>query len=377
MFLPLRDDNPLHRIGFQFVTLALIAACTVVWAVQAIGGDQFDAELVFRLGMIPVTVLGELRREPDMVAVTPWLTIVTSMFLHGGFMHLFGNMLYLWIFGDNVEDAMGHWRFAIFYLLCGAVAGLTHAAVEPASQIPTIGASGAVSGVLGAYFMLHPKRGVWILVFFMPMRFPAWAVLGLWIGYQVFNALDRWAGRRRGRLVRPHRRLRCRWRCWWCRCGSAACPSSTAVSAVHGDGRPTGRRLRPRAPEWGRGKSRLPMRSPIRKPTAMRRGRSRPPVDPTAARRRTRAAYPARGGGGPGGPGRGGTKPSAPIGRATTSPTRIRAELAFARSRGAREPDALAQHLNARGFLTRDGRRWTTADVEAATRRPPRAKPDP
>ena len=98
-------------------------------------------------------------------------------------------------------------------------------------------------------------------------------------------------------------------------------PSSTVVSAVHGGGRPTGRRLRPRAPEWGRGKSRLPMRPPIRKPTAMRRGRSRPPVDPTAARRRTRAAHPAPGGGGPGGPGRGGTKPSAPIGRATTSPT--------------------------------------------------------
>ena len=189
MFLPLRDDNPLHRIGFQFVTVALILACTIVWVVQWLGGDQFDAELVFRLGMIPVTVLGELRREPDMVTVTPWLTIVTSMFLHGGFMHLFGNMLYLWIFGDNVEDAMGHWRFAVFYLLCGAVAGLTHAAVEPASQVPTIGASGAVSGVLGAYFMLHPKRGVWILVFFMPIRFPAWAVLGLWIGYQVFNAL--------------------------------------------------------------------------------------------------------------------------------------------------------------------------------------------
>lgn len=83
---------------------------------------------------------------------------------------------------------MGHWRFAVFYLLCGAVAGLTHAAVEPASQIPTIGASGAVSGVLGAYFMLH-RRGVWILVFFMPIRFPAWGVLEVWIGYQVINAL--------------------------------------------------------------------------------------------------------------------------------------------------------------------------------------------
>ncbi len=189
MFLPLKDDNPLNRIGFQFVTVALIAACTVVWIVQMVGGERFDAELIFRLGMIPVTVLGELRREPDMVTVTPWLTVFTSMFLHGGFWHLLGNMLYLWIFGDNVEDAMGHWRFALFYLLCGAVAGLTHAAVEPASQIPTIGASGAVSGVLGAYFVLHPRRGVWMLIFFMPIRFPAWAVLGVWIGYQVINAL--------------------------------------------------------------------------------------------------------------------------------------------------------------------------------------------
>ena len=189
MFLPLKDDNPLNRIGFQFVTVALIAACTIVWIVQAVGGDQFDAELVFRLGMIPVTVLGELRREPDMITISPWLTIVTSMFLHGGFWHLFGNMIYLWIFGDNVEDSMGHWRFALFYLLCGTVAGLTHAAVESASQIPTIGASGAVSGVLGAYLMLHPRRGVWLLVFFMPLRFPAWGVLGVWIGYQVINAL--------------------------------------------------------------------------------------------------------------------------------------------------------------------------------------------
>ena len=214
MFLPLKDDNPLHRIGFQFVTVALIAACTLVWIVQAVGGDRFDAELVFRLGMIPVTVLGELRREPDMITVAPWLTIFSSMFLHGGFWHLFGNMIYLWIFGDNVEDAMGHWRFAVFYLLCGAVAGLTHAAVEHASQIPTIGASGAVSGVLGAYFMLHPRRGVWILVFFMPIRFPAWVVLGLWIGYQVVNALlfgSTGGGRR---LVRPYRRLRRRPRCW-------------------------------------------------------------------------------------------------------------------------------------------------------------------
>ena len=261
MFLPLRDDNPLHRIGFQFVTVALIAACTIVWIVQAIGGDQFDSELIFRLGMIPVTVLGELRREPDMVTVTPWLTIVTSMFLHGGFMHLFGNMLYLWIFGDNVEDSMGHWRFAIFYLLCGAVAGLTHAAVEPASQIPTIGASGAVSGVLGAYFMLHPRRGVWILVFFMPIRFPAWAVLGVWIGYQVLNALA--AGPAGGGVA------------WYAHIGGFAAGALLVVplkkrgvplfdrgSSAPAGGRPTSRRPRPRPPEWGRGRSRPRTRSP-------------------------------------------------------------------------------------------------------------------
>ena len=189
MFLPLKDDNPLHRIGFQFVTVGLLAACVLVWLIQTIGGDRFDAELIFRLGMIPVTVIGDMQREPAMATVPPWLTIVTSMFLHGGFWHLLGNMLYLWIFGDNVEDAMGHWRFVFFYLLCGAVAGLAHAAIEPTSQVPTIGASGAISGVLGAYLMLHPKRGVWILIFFAPIRFPAWGVLGVWIGYQVINAL--------------------------------------------------------------------------------------------------------------------------------------------------------------------------------------------
>ena len=189
MFFPLKDDNPTHRIGFQYVTVAVLAACVLVWLIQLLGGNEFDNELMFRLGMIPVTILGEMHREPDLITVPPWLTLFTSMFLHGGFMHLLGNMLYLWIFGDNVEDAMGHWRFAFFYLLCGVIAGLAHAVLDPTSQIPAIGASGAISGVLGAYLMLHPKRGVWILIFFMPIRFPAWGVLGAWIGYQIFNAV--------------------------------------------------------------------------------------------------------------------------------------------------------------------------------------------
>ncbi len=189
MFIPIRDDNPLRRILFHYVTTGLVAACVLVWIVQAIGGESFDAELIFRLGLIPVTVLGDLQREPAMVTVPPWLTIFTSMFLHGGFWHLFGNMLFLWVFGDNVEDAMGHGRFALFYVLCGAVAGLTHAGLDPASQIPTIGASGAVSGVLGAYLMLHPKRKIWIFIVLMPLRVPAWGALGGWIAFQVIAAL--------------------------------------------------------------------------------------------------------------------------------------------------------------------------------------------
>ena len=210
MFLPLRDDNPLHRIGFQFVTVALILACTVVWLVQWLGGDQFDAELVFRLGMIPVTVLGELRREPDMVTVTPWLTIVTSMFLHGGFWHLFGNMMYLWIFGDNVEDAMGHWRFALFYLLCGAVAALTHAAVEPASQIPYHRRERRGLGRARRLLRVAPEAGCLDSRVLHADPLP---------GLGCARRLDRLSGHQRahrrpsgwrGRLVRPHRRLRCR-----------------------------------------------------------------------------------------------------------------------------------------------------------------------
>ena len=190
------------------------------------------------------------------------LTIVTSMFLHGGFMHLFGNMMYLWIFGDNVEDAMGHWRFAIFYLLCGAVAGLTHAAVEPASQIPTIGASGAVSGVLGAYFMLHPKRGRLDprLLHADPLpRVGRARSLDRLPGAQRAHGRP---GRRAGSHGTPISAASPQARCWWCRSRSAACRSSTGVSSARAGRRPTSRRPRPRPPEWGRGRSRPPTRSP-------------------------------------------------------------------------------------------------------------------
>jgi membrane associated rhomboid family serine protease len=119
------------------------------------------------------------------------LTIYTSMFLHGGFFHIAGNMLYLWIFGDNVEDAMGTLKFIIFYLLCGTIAALCQGFVDPNSQIPMVGASGAIAGVLGAYLMLYPKANVKCLVFIIiiiqMIRIPAFIVLGFWLALQFFN----------------------------------------------------------------------------------------------------------------------------------------------------------------------------------------------
>jgi membrane associated rhomboid family serine protease len=114
--------------------------------------------------------------------------LVTSQFLHGSWMHLIGNMLFLWIFGDNIEDSVGHLRFLVFYLLCGAIAGLAFAVSDPGVQAPTIGASGAIAAVLGAYIVLHPRARVLVLVGWWPVHMPAFLVLGIWILFQVLNA---------------------------------------------------------------------------------------------------------------------------------------------------------------------------------------------
>jgi membrane associated rhomboid family serine protease len=141
--------------------------------------------------MIPARLFGLGELPPELVAVPAWATVVTSMFLHGGLMHLGGNMLYLWIFGDNIEDSMGHGRYLVFYLLTGTVAALTQGALDPTSEIPMIGASGAVSGILGAYILLHPGATVRVFVFlgiFMTiMHIPALIVLGVWFGGQLLS----------------------------------------------------------------------------------------------------------------------------------------------------------------------------------------------
>lgn len=193
VFIPVTDSNRRSWIQYHYITVALIAACIIVFWLQVAGGEEGYARMVYGLGAIPAVLFG-LADLPGEVALVPgWLTLLTSMFLHGDMAHLAGNMLFLWVFGDNVEDAMGHHRFIAFYLLCGIITAFSHAIVDPGSEVPTIGASGAVSGILGAYFVLHPRVQVWIIVFaFIPVRLPTFLVLGAWALMQVIFSL--WGG---------------------------------------------------------------------------------------------------------------------------------------------------------------------------------------
>ncbi len=188
--IPLRDDNPTSIV--PVVTYAFIAACVLAFLWQfSLGEKSFEAA-VLALGVTPVTLLGGASLPPELYLVPPAVTVFSSMFLHGGFMHLAGNMLYLWIFGNNVEDAMGHVRFVIFYLLCGVAAVLAQALPHPDSTIPMIGASGAISGVLGAYLLLFPRAHVLVLIplgaFSRLVHLPAMAVLGFWFVLQLISS---------------------------------------------------------------------------------------------------------------------------------------------------------------------------------------------
>jgi len=187
--IPLKDDNPTRT--FPFVNYALIAACVLVflWEVS-LGGRAQNAILAY--GFIPDVALGHARLPPGMAVVPAWTTVFTSMFLHGGWMHLIGNMLYLWIFADNVEDRFGHGRFVVFYLLCGVAAALAQALPDPDSKIPMVGASGAISGVLGAYLLMFPRARVLVAIpvgILALVRLPAVLVLGLWFAMQLLSEM--------------------------------------------------------------------------------------------------------------------------------------------------------------------------------------------
>ena len=191
---PLRDENPTELI--PFITLAIILANVAVWlTVENAGVGRPFLDALCNYGSIPGELTGALSPGQalplggyDCVAGgATWSTVLTSMFLHGGWGHLIGNMWFLWVFGNNVEDSMGHSRFIVFYLLTGVVASAAHVMAAPASGIPTVGASGAISGVMGAYMVLYPRVRVLTLVFFYLVYLPAWLMLGYWFLIQFLS----------------------------------------------------------------------------------------------------------------------------------------------------------------------------------------------
>jgi membrane associated rhomboid family serine protease len=187
---PISDDNPRRHLT-PYVSWTLIGINVVVFLWQFSLGTAGGEEAIYSYGMIPARLFGYAELPPELAAPAPWMTIFTSMFMHGGWLHLGSNMLYLWIFGDNIEDSTGHVRFLIFYLLCGVAAALGQGMFDPASEIPMVGASGAISGVLGAYILLHPGATVRVLIFFgffaTVAHVPALIVLGLWFVLQLFS----------------------------------------------------------------------------------------------------------------------------------------------------------------------------------------------
>ena len=198
--IPISDDNSTLR--FPIVTVLLLVALGLVWIlVQGAGLDQVRlSATVCNWGLVPGELTGRaalgtsvplgmglycvVDREPINI-----LTPLLSMFLHGGWAHLLGNGLFLWVFGNNVEDSMGRARFLTFYLLCGLAAALAQIAIDPASPAPMVGASGAISGVLGAYLILYPRVRVHVFVGFFLLSLPAYFVLLMWIGLQLLSGL--------------------------------------------------------------------------------------------------------------------------------------------------------------------------------------------
>jgi membrane associated rhomboid family serine protease len=187
VFLPLKDDNPLKFIWFQFATVTLIVVNVAVFFWQQSLGEEGIVTIAQSAGVIPVSLFGGAPLPEWLGNLPSEVTLVTYMFLHGDWMHLGGNMLFLWVFGDNIEDAMGSIRFTLFYLLTGVAAGLAHVYMNPGSQAPLIGASGAIAGIIGAYLMLYPRVRMWSLAFMrIPLKLPAFVVIGAWVATQVF-----------------------------------------------------------------------------------------------------------------------------------------------------------------------------------------------
>lgn len=207
MVLPLHDDNP--TTTKPYVTVGVIIACTLVYAIQHLLLSGYAEQLAYSLGVIPAVLTGQEAMPAEIALLPAPATIFTSMFMHAGFLHLAGNMWFLWIFGNNIEDAMGHVRFVIFYLLCGVAAVFAQVLPNPGSIVPMVGASGAISGVLGAYMLLYPRARVLLglpvgFLIIQLGRWPALWVLAAWFVMQLvmgsISATDI-PGRTEGRIA--------------------------------------------------------------------------------------------------------------------------------------------------------------------------------
>ncbi len=192
--IPIRDDNP--QLKIPVVTYLLIGLNILAWfTLQGMGQEPGLSESICRLGLIPADLLGTLGNTPVTEYFCPideqadWVTVLSSMFMHGSWMHLIGNMWFLWIFGDNVEDSMGPVRFAIFYVLCGLAAAAAQIIADAGSPIPMVGASGAIGGVMGAYIVLYPRVHVHLFMYFTTVAVPAIFMLGYWLLVQVIGGL--------------------------------------------------------------------------------------------------------------------------------------------------------------------------------------------
>ncbi len=190
MFLPLHDANPIKHVDFPYVTYGLIGLTIVVFLVQSVLPPAGFNAATINFGMIPIVVRD---LYPQHVPWLPdWATLITYAFLHADWLHLITNMLFLWVFGDNIEDALGHFKFLFFYLACAVAAALLHLLFNLSGNGPLIGASGAVAGVMGAYVLLYPHARVFVLariVWLIPVPVPAFWMLGFWIASQFFYVL--------------------------------------------------------------------------------------------------------------------------------------------------------------------------------------------
>ena len=188
--IPLKDDNP--TLNKPIVTYFIIGLCILVFFIQLGSQSYKTGQLFYSYGLIPSVLMGNNQLPLDLYVIPAYLTIFSSMFMHGGFMHIVGNMLYMWIFADNIEDDIGPKKFLIFYLLSGVGAAMTQVLMDTYSQIPMVGASGAIGGVLGAYLINHPKARVLVLIpfgfFSQLIKIRALYVLGFWFILQFISS---------------------------------------------------------------------------------------------------------------------------------------------------------------------------------------------